>query len=235
MTEPESTPNFADLEHDVRNVAAAIQSAVDVIRSDSKLSSDSKDMIAILDRQLGLLVKRVGVFCSQRVLSDLELNHKDSDIQQHEDNPSELRSLDVLIVDDTRLVTHALQRLLETMGQCVRTAPSGAAAMEALLERMPNLVFSDIGMTGMDGYELAKQIRAVPHGCDAYLVALTGHSSFESKRHAIDAGFDEYHEKPITSTTLLTILRKFCHAHGMAENVPIRLVDLRSLNEHSSA
>ncbi|MCU0721699.1 MAG: response regulator, partial [Pirellula sp.] len=119
----------------------------------------------------------------------------------------ELRRLEVMIVDDTRLVTFALQKLLESLGQQVRTAPSGAGAMEAILEKMPDLVFSDIGMVGMDGYELARQIRSVPQGRDTYLVALTGRSSPDTKRHAIDAGFDECHEKPISSATLLTILR----------------------------
>ncbi len=216
MTEPEKMPSLADLEHDVRNVAAAIQSAVDVIRSDTNLSSDSKDMIAVLDRQLELLVKRVGVFCSQPVSSDSELNHEELDIILQEGIPSELRNLDVLIVDDTRLVTYALQKLLERMGPCVRTASSGVSALESILEKMPDLVFSDIGMKGMDGYELARQIRSVPRGRDVYLIALTGHSSLATKRHAIDAGFDECHEKPIASAALLTILR-----HLVIPNDPV--------------
>ena len=215
MTESEKIPSLADLEHDVRNGAAAIQSAVDVIRSDTNLSNDSKDMIAVLDRQLELLVRRVSVFCSQPVSSNSEQNPEELDTKAQEGNPSEFRCLDVLIVDDTRLVTYALQKLLESMGHCVRTASSGAAAMESILKKMPDLVFSDIGMKGMDGYELARQIRSVPYGRDINLIALTGHSSLETKRIAIDAGFDECHEKPIASATLLTILR-----HLVVENDP---------------
>jgi CheY-like chemotaxis protein len=217
MTEPEKMPSFVDLEHDVRNAAAAIQSAVDVIRADTNLSSDSKDMIAVLNRQLEFLVMRVGVFCSQPVSSDSDLSLEKLDIPLHEDNPSELPSLDVLIVDDTRLVTYALQKLLETMGLCVRTASSGASAMKSILEKMPDLVFSDIGMRGMDGYELARQIRSFPHGRDIYLIALTGHSSLATKRHAIDAGFDECHEKPIASAEVLTILRHLIMPNGPVE------------------
>ena len=217
MTEPEKMPSFADLEHDVRNVAAAIQSAIDVIRSDANLSDDSKDMIAVLDRQLELLVKRVGVFCSPPVSSDSEPNHEKLDTIQREGNPSKFRCLDVLIVDDTRMVTYALQKLLERMGPCVRTASSGAAALESILEQMPDLVFSDIGMKGMDGYELARQIRSVPRRRDVHLVALTGHSSLETKQNAIEAGFDECHEKPIDSATLLTILRHLVFANEPVE------------------
>jgi CheY-like chemotaxis protein len=205
--EPEKTPTFADLEHDVRNIAAAMQSAVDVIRSDVNLPSGSKDMIAILDRQLEYLLKSVSEFCKQPVPCHAPLDRMASSIPPPEENQSQLRSLDVMIVDDTRLVTHTLQKLLETMGQHARTASSGASAMEAILDKLPDLVLSDIGMLGMDGYELARQIRSVPHGNDVYLVALTGHSSLESKRQAIDAGFDECHEKPIASATLWTILR----------------------------
>lgn len=205
MTEPEKMPS-EDLEHDVRNAAAAIQSAVDVIRSDTNLSDDSKNMIAVLDRQLELLVKRVGVFCSQPVSSDFVPNRQEEDIPLHEDSPSELRNLDVLLVDDTRVVTYALQKLLERMVPFVRTASSGASALDTILKKMPDLVLSDIGMKGMDGYELARQIRSIPHGRDVYLVALTGNSSLETKRSAIEAGFDECHEKPISSAKLLTIL-----------------------------
>jgi CheY-like chemotaxis protein len=89
--------------------------------------------------------------------------------------------------------------------------------MKSILEKMPDLVFSDIGMRGMDGYELARQIRSVPHGRDIYLIALTGHSSLATKRHAIDAGFDECHEKPIASAEVLTILRHLIMPNGPVE------------------
>jgi len=205
--EPEKMPTFLDLEHDVRNIAAAMQSAADVIRSDVHLSSDSKDMIALLDRQLELLVKSVSEFSKQPVPYHTPLDRTASSIAPPEENLPQLRSLDVMIVDDTRLVTHTLQKLLETMGQHVRSASSGASAMQAISDKLPDLVLSDIGMLEMDGYELARQIRSVPHGNDVYLVALTGHSSLETKRQAIVAGFDECHEKPIASATLWTILR----------------------------
>jgi CheY-like chemotaxis protein len=109
-------------------------------------------------------------------------------------------------VDDTRLVSYTLQKILEKLGHGVRTASSGGSAIASIRQKLPDVVFSDIGMAEMDGYELAKQIRAMPNGCDIWLVALTGCNTPDSERKSIEADFDEHFVKPISYETIVNVL-----------------------------
>ena len=194
-----------NFEHDVRNICSAMQSAVDVIRLDKDLSKDSLEMLAILDRQLLRLTATVTGPSDQtgdRSSSTETMNPEPSAVE----HLSLSRKLDVLVVDDTRLVSYTLQKILEKLGHSVRTASSGASAIASVHQKLPDIVFSDIGMAEMDGYELAKQIRAMPHGCDIWLVALTGHRTPDIELKSIEAGFDEHFEKPMAYETLVNVM-----------------------------
>jgi len=194
-----------NFEHDVRNICSAMQSAVDVIRLDKDLSKDSLEMLAILDRQLLRLTATVTGRSNQtgdRSSSTETMNPEPSAVE----HLSLSRKLDVLVVDDTRLVSYTLQKILEKLGHSVRTASSGVSAIASVRQKLPDIVFSDIGMAEMDGYELAKQIRAMPHGCDIWLVALTGHRTPDIELKSIEAGFDEHFEKPMAYETLVNVM-----------------------------
>ena len=183
-----------------------MQSAVDMIRLDRDLSKDSLEMLAILDRQL---LRLTGTFTG---LSDQTGDRSSSTatIEPQPSAPAEhlslCRKLDVLVVDDTRLVSYTLQKILEKLGHSVRTASNGVSAIDTIRQKLPDIVFSDIGMVEMDGYELAKQIRAMPKGCDILLIALTGHRTQDSERKSIEAGFDEHFVKPISYETIVNVL-----------------------------
>jgi len=195
-----------NFEHDLRNICSAMQSAVDMIRLDRDLSKDSLEMLAILDRQL---LRLTGTFTG---LSDQTGDRSSSTatIEPQPSAPAEhlslCRKLDVLVVDDTRLVSYTLQKILEKLGHSVRTASNGVSAIETIRQKLPDIVFSDIEMVEMDGYELAKQIRAMPKGCDILLIALTGHRTQDSERKSIEAGFDEHFVKPISYETIVNVL-----------------------------
>jgi CheY-like chemotaxis protein len=196
----------SNFEHDLRNICSAMQSAVDVIRLDKGLSKDSLEMLAILDRQLLHLTKTVTGLSDQtgdRSSSTATIEPKPSAPAEY---PALSRKLDVLVVDDTRLVSYTLQKILEKLGHSVRTASSGVSAIASIREKVPDIVFSDIGMAEMDGYELAKQIRAMPKGSDIWLVALTGCGTPDSERKSIEAGFDEHFVKPISYETIVNVL-----------------------------
>src|SRR5207344_2849122 len=81
----------------------------------------------------------------------------------------------ILVVDDTQAAVYILGRLLETLGQEVRTASSGTAALESAQQERPDVVISDIAMPHMDGYELANRLRQLPGMQCVVLVALTGY------------------------------------------------------------
>ncbi|MBL8849682.1 MAG: response regulator [Planctomycetaceae bacterium] len=115
----------------------------------------------------------------------------------------------VLIVDDTRVAAHALERLLEALGQRVRVALSGMEALRMVAEERPDVVISDISMPDLDGYELARRIRSDP-GCDRVtLVALTAYGQAEDRRVALDAGFGYHLVKPVSLKALQELFAGF--------------------------
>jgi CheY-like chemotaxis protein len=89
----------------------------------------------------------------------------------------------ILVVDDHRDSADSLGMLLKFLGADVCIANDGLAALEALKIYRPSVVFLDIGMPGMDGYEIARQARQQPEGRDVTLVALTGWGQEEDRRH----------------------------------------------------
>jgi CheY-like chemotaxis protein len=102
----------------------------------------------------------------------------------------------VLIVDDSPDVADSLALLLKTFGADVRVAHSGAEGLAACADFTPELVFLDIGMPVMDGFETARRLRALPKARKATLVALTGRGEQETRRRVAEAGFDQHVTKP---------------------------------------
>lgn len=102
----------------------------------------------------------------------------------------------ILLVDDAPASCFMLRKLLQAMGQDVSTADSGAQALAALEQLVPDVVISDIGMPGMDGYELARRIRQQARWSEVVLVALTGYQQEEARDEAFTAGFDRLLVKP---------------------------------------
>jgi CheY-like chemotaxis protein len=112
----------------------------------------------------------------------------------------------VLVVDDNADVAEGLMMLLELLGHRVRVAHDGVAALDAVRVNVPDLMLIDIGLPGMDGYELARSVRQDPRLKGAVLVALTGYGREEDKRKAIEAGFDDHLVKPLTVETFQKLL-----------------------------
>jgi len=110
----------------------------------------------------------------------------------------------MLIVDDNQDSARSMSTLQRLRGHETRTAFTGPEAVLAAAEFIPEVVLIDIGLPGMDGYEVARRMRAMPAMADAYLVAMTGYGSDEDRAAGKDAGFDEYLVKPVD----LDILRE---------------------------
>jgi len=118
----------------------------------------------------------------------------------------------VLIVDDNRDAADTLSLVVQTLGANeVRTEFSGAAALDAMPEFRPDVVLLDLKMPGMDGYEVARRIRATPWGRQLLLVALTGLGQEEHKRRSKEAGFDHHLTKPADRAAIEAVLSE-CHA-----------------------
>jgi PAS domain S-box-containing protein len=114
----------------------------------------------------------------------------------------------ILIVDDMRASAMVLSRLLAALGQDVRTAHDGAAALEAVGSEKFDLIFSDIAMPGMSGYELAPKLSAHPNAKNAMLIALTGYGQHEDVDRASRAGFEAHLVKPVSLDSLREILER---------------------------
>jgi PAS domain S-box-containing protein len=112
----------------------------------------------------------------------------------------------VLVVDDNEDAASSLGMLLEVLGAEVRLAHDGVQALEAYAASEPAVVLLDIGMPGMDGYEVARRLRGRDPERRTTLIALTGWGQEEDRRRARDAGFDHHLIKPAEIGKLQALL-----------------------------
>jgi CheY-like chemotaxis protein len=112
----------------------------------------------------------------------------------------------VLLVDDNTDAAESLAELLRMVGYDVRTAANAETALAGFDAFAPELGLLDIGLPGIDGYELASLIRARPGGKQMRLVALTGYGRDNDRAKALAASFDEHLVKPVAIDRLLQVL-----------------------------
>jgi PAS domain S-box-containing protein len=112
----------------------------------------------------------------------------------------------ILIVDDNEDAANSLAMVLSVGGHQVETAYSGERAIELARAFRPDCVLLDIGLPGLDGYEVARRIRALPGGERLRLIALTGYGQESDRERAARAGFAEHLVKPVEFATLERIL-----------------------------
>lgn len=112
----------------------------------------------------------------------------------------------VLVVDDNRDAGDSTGMLLELLGAEVRVEHDGPSALAAIDEWHPALVILDLGMPGMDGYEVAHRIREQPKHAELKVVALTGWGQEKDKQRTRDAGFDQHLVKPVDLAALEALL-----------------------------
>jgi CheY-like chemotaxis protein len=117
----------------------------------------------------------------------------------------------VLVVDDSPDITDMLAILLHQTGYEVSAAYSASDGLIAALRKHFDIIISDIGMPGMDGYELARALRGVPEYSNTLLVAMTGFDMYNDRDRALEAGFNDHLRKPIDSLSLTQIIRGVWH------------------------
>ncbi|HEV2970414.1 MAG TPA: ATP-binding protein [Pirellulales bacterium] len=110
--------------------------------------------------------------------------------------------LRILIVDDSADAVTTLKLLLAVRGHEICTAGDGAEALTAFNDFDPQVVLLDIGLPGMDGYEIAKRIRQSANGEQVRIIATTGYGRDEDRHRAMEAGFDFHLTKPVNFKTL---------------------------------
>ncbi|WP_286762408.1 MULTISPECIES: hybrid sensor histidine kinase/response regulator [Rhodopirellula] len=114
----------------------------------------------------------------------------------------------VLVVDDVPAIAKMFTMLVGAMGHEVHSAPSAPEGIELARELGPDIVFSDICMPDMDGYELARQFRGLSELDSSMLIAMTGNGQPEDIRMAMEAGFDGHVTKPASVQRLREIFQE---------------------------
>src|SRR5207248_6546799 len=105
--------------------------------------------------------------------------------------------LRLLVVEDNPDGAESLQELLTLLGHEVEVAYSGAEGVEAAQRRPPHVVLCDIGLPGMDGYAVARELRRDPATAGAMLIAQSGYGREEDQQRARETGFDWHLTKPL--------------------------------------
>jgi CheY-like chemotaxis protein len=115
--------------------------------------------------------------------------------------------LKVLIVEDHPDARTTLRMLLSmAYGHSVYEAADGHAALQVVLQERPDVALIDLGLPGMDGYEVARRIRSTLGRDEIFLIALTGHGEHEDRLRTEAAGFDVHLVKPVETAALAALL-----------------------------
>src|SRR5206468_1629463 len=115
-------------------------------------------------------------------------------------------TLNVLVIEDNEDVAETLTMLLEELGHRVSLARTGRSGVALVQEIEPNVVLCDIGLPGMDGLEVCRQIRALPTKTRPVMVAVTGWGQDADRRKTHEAGFDHHLVKPVGIGSLNQLL-----------------------------
>ena len=113
--------------------------------------------------------------------------------------------IDVLVVDDNQDAAQSMALLLQLLHHDVRACNDGTSALAAVSERRPQLILLDLGMPGMDGFEVARRLRAEPGGA-LVIVALSGWGQQTDRDRTTEAGFDRHLVKPVAAGELERLL-----------------------------
>jgi signal transduction histidine kinase/DNA-binding response OmpR family regulator len=130
----------------------------------------------------------------------------------------------ILIVDDNRDATDSMAMLLAMEGYDVRVAYDGAQALEAVRTARPDVILLDLGLPGMDGFQVAQRVRADPDNSSIVIVAVSGYGQEEHRSRSSQAGCDHHLVKPIEPAVVSELLASLqSRRHGASPENIVRL------------
>jgi two-component system, OmpR family, response regulator len=135
-------------------------------------------------------------------------------------NPVPTPGLNVLIAEDNATGAASLAHYLRSAGHTVRAAPDGGAAVETALKDPPDAALLDIGLPGLDGWEVARAIRRALGGRPCLLIALTGFDDGPDRDRSREAGINLHLRKPADPELLTALLAKYGRAAHLCRDTP---------------
>ncbi len=132
---------------------------------------------------------------------------------------------DILVVDDTPEIRLLLDRLLTQEGHAVRQAARGEEALQAVAKAVPDLILLDVMMPGLDGFEVCRRLKQMEETRLVPVVLLTAQRDRESRMKGLEAGADDYLNKPFDRLELLVRVRNLCRIRSLT----VRLEDSRNV------
>jgi CheY-like chemotaxis protein len=129
-------------------------------------------------------------------------------------------ALKVVVIDDAKDLVDMFAVVLREMGHQVDVFYDGPSALRQIAAIQPHVIFSDISMRQMNGYELAKRLREMPELRHTALVAMTGFGQDEDGGHTLRAGFDYHLVKPVLGAQLRDVFRRLAAARPGEADAP---------------
>jgi len=168
-----------------------------------------KGLVALHHGEIDVVSAGVGKGTEFTIRFPAELHATEDAIQEQptadEDHGVKYR---ILIIEDNQDAAETAELMLRHKGYDVKTAHSGFTGLEVAQTFRPQVVLCDIGLPGMDGYQVVRSIRQHPEISSAYMIALTGYGRKEDQQDAHQAGFDMHLTKPIDYNNLHQLLVK---------------------------
>lgn len=138
-------------------------------------------------------------------INNTDLRDEEHAVSQETNHAAGFR---ILLVDDNEDANDSMAALLELLDYDVRTATDGATALKMTAEFEPQLILSDIGLPGMDGYQLAPALRKVAGSRKLVIAAATGYGHASDRARSMAAGFDHHLVKPLDADALLEFVAR---------------------------
>jgi PAS domain S-box-containing protein len=150
-----------------------------------------------------------GTGCGSELVVTLPQNFEEISmpvVPDSQPTESQQRRRRLMVIDDNKDAAESMSMLFELWGHEVVCVYDGRAALETAAKYRPDAVFLDIGLPGMDGYEIAERLRELPESQRTVLVAITGYGQEEDRRRSREAGIDHHLVKPVSPETLHKLL-----------------------------
>jgi CheY-like chemotaxis protein len=217
------------LAHELRNPLSPVRNAVEILRrvgpNDPQVLERVRELIDRQVTQMARLIDDLFVDASERDETEsASQSGRESGAAFTVPSPSERETssppsgLSVLVVDDNRDTAETLSALLALDGHRVALAYDGTSAVSLAREQHPEVIISDLGLPGeLDGYAIARELRADATLPPAMMIALSGYASEDARRQSADAGFDLHLAKPPDLKLLGAVLAGAARPEAAAE------------------